>query len=194
MPRKATKVAPVVRPQTPRWVQGCGVGLAFAYFASIFLGSVGSELPRRVLPGGALYFTQVACLFTQAPRNAIDYRAEGWRCDVGRWEEIPVTPHFPIHPDDKESRFHRAMHFYRQNRPTMQALDEFLVTRHNASPGAERIGGVRLLSLRVPVPAPGTPAPRYARHPLASYPEEQRKHWYWTRESVRHRRCAKGAP
>jgi hypothetical protein len=38
--------------------------------------------------------------------------ARGWRCDLERYEEIDVRPYFPIHSDDKESRFDCAMFFY----------------------------------------------------------------------------------
>jgi hypothetical protein len=170
--------------------------LATAYLALVFLEAAGSGKLTRALPRMLGYFTQVACLFPHAASMSIGYRAEGWLCGEKRWVEIDVRPYFVIDPDDKENRFHRVMFFYRENRPTMTALEDYLVARHNlgdADDGAPKakIGGVRLLSLRVPFGKAGDPVERHSRRPLASYPEEQRKNWFWTPASRRDERCAR---
>lgn len=163
---------------------------ACVYFAAIWLDTAGSTLPNRVLPRTFLYFTTVACLFPHAAGAVIDYRAEGWMCASHKWAEIETAPDFPIDADNKENRFYRALHFFKGQRQPSQALDEYLVTRHNArAPKEERIGGVRLLSLREPLPEPGKPVSPYTRKPLDSYPNDQRKNWYWTPSSKRAERC-----
>jgi hypothetical protein len=45
------------------------------------------------------------------------------------------------------------------------------------------------LSLRIPIPPPGTPFPRYERVPLADHPKEQRKVWYVTPHELVLSRC-----
>ncbi len=173
--------------------------LAAAYLASVALDGAGCSLPSHVLPRPALFFTQVAVLFPRAAHATIDYRAEAWVCSRRQWVELDTRPYFPIDPDDKENRFNRAMHFYRENRTTMRALDLYLVRSHDEQPGddgidpGERIGGVRMLSLRIPIPEVGSSFERYRRYPLAHYPETKRHHFYHTPASVRARRCAPGA-
>jgi hypothetical protein len=164
--------------------------IALIYFAAIWLDTAGSTLPSKVLPRTFLYFTTVACLFPHAAAAVIDYRAEGWMCASHKWAEIETATDFPIDADNKENRFYRALHFFKGQRLPSQALDEYLVTRHNArAPKEERIGGVRLLSLRAPLPEPGKPVAPYTRKPLDSYPADQRKNWYWTPSSKRAERC-----
>jgi hypothetical protein len=72
------------------------------------------------------------------------------------------------------------MFFYHRHRPTLVALDEYLVARQNRATGTPRIGGVELLSLRLPLPEPGAAFERYRRRPLDEYPRELRKVWYVT--------------
>jgi hypothetical protein len=168
--------------------------VAATYLGSIWLDEVGSNLHRRLLPDTLTYFTQVAGLFPNAAVAAIEYRVEGWDCADRRWKEIDARPDFPMDADNKENRFYRVMHFFRQSRPVMHALDEFLVERHNARAGSGveevgLIGGIRTLSIRVPLPEPGRKIQPYARLPAASYPEDQHHHWYWTPMSRREERC-----
>lgn len=172
------------------------VAVASAYLACIALDGSGCSWPSKVLPRPLAFFTQVSVLFPRAAHATIDYRAEAWVCSQKDWVELDTRPYFPIDPDDKENRFNRAMHFFRENRKTMHALDRYLVRRHDERPGAdgidagERIGGVRLLSLRIPIPPVGSKFERYRREPLAHYPESERKYFYHTPESIRARRCA----
>jgi hypothetical protein len=169
--------------------------LAAIYLAGVWLDGVGSNLPAKVLPRTANYFMQIAALFPKAAVMSIDYRAEGWVCADQKWEELDTRPYFPIDPDDKENRFQRVMHFFREHRPTMQALDAYLVAAHNDGkhadgiPEGRAIGGIRVQSLRIPLPKPGDPLTRPTRRPLASYPDEQRAFFYHTRKSKLAERC-----
>jgi hypothetical protein len=169
--------------------------LAGAYLAGVWFDGVGSTLPSHALPRVANYFLQVAALFPKAATMSIDYRAEAWVCADKKWEELATSPYFPIDPDDKENRFQRVMHFFRQDETTMHALDAYLVERHVSGRGLDGIdaikpiGGVRLLSLRIPLPSPGEPLERSRRLPLASYPEAERHVFYHTPRSKAAERC-----
>jgi hypothetical protein len=171
------------------------ITLAGVYLAGVWLDGVGSTLPSQVLPRVANYFLQVAALFPKAATMSIDYRAEAWVCADRKWEELDTRPYFPIDPDDKENRFQRVMHFFREDRPTMRALDAYLVDRHGSGKGLDGIdptkplGGVRMLSLRIPLPNPGEPLERSRRVPLAEVPAEQRHGFYHTRRSEIGARC-----
>jgi hypothetical protein len=162
--------------------------------AGLHLPGQSQSLPDQILPLPVRFFLQEAALFPDAARDAIEYRAEGYRCDSGTFEEIDVRPYFPIQRDDKESRFYRALFFHRRQKRVLEALDEFIVQQQNRAHPEARIGGVMLLSLRIPIPLPGTPEPRYQRLPLADYPQEvERKYWYVTPPGERTRRCEEAA-
>jgi hypothetical protein len=171
--------------------------LAGAYLLGVWLDGSGSGIPASILPRAANYFVQVAALFPWAAVTSIDYRAEGFVCSEQAWMELDTRPYFLIDPDDKENRFNRAMHFFRENRTTMNALDSYLVENHNSAkhedgiPRDLAIGGVRLLSLRIPIPSPGAQLERYSREPLSSYPEQQRKGFYHTPRSKLAERCGR---
>jgi hypothetical protein len=169
------------------------------YFACIWLDAAHSKLPRRWLPSFVTYFTEAAALFPNAAQAIIDYRVEGWECSEQRWREIDPRVDFPIDADSKENRFYRALHFFRQNRPVMQALEVYLIERHNARARAARedvgvIGGVRTLSLRLPVPEPGEHVERFGRQPIDAHPASQRHNWYWTPASRRAQNCGVPSP
>lgn len=169
--------------------------LAGVYLVGVWLDGVGSTLPSHVFPRVVNYFFQVAALFPRAATMNIDYRAEAWVCADKKWEEIDPRPYFPIDPDDKENRFQRVMHFFRQQEETMHALDAYVVERHASGNGQDgispdqAIGGVRLLSLRIPLPKPGEPLERSHRLPLSAYPEDERRVWYHTPRSKAAERC-----
>ena len=126
---------------------------------------------------------------------SLDFRAEAWMCREKTWREIDTRPYFPIHRDDKESRFYRTLHFFRHERKVMQALEAYVLESHakggadDGIPRGERVGGVRFSSIRAPLPQVGEPVPRWSRRPMAEYPEDQKKHWYWTPNSKRRARC-----
>ena len=176
-----------------RWILA---GLAAAYLAGVWMDGVGSTLPSSILPRSANYFLQVSALFPYAALASIDYRAEGWVCAENKWEEIDTRPYFPIDADNKENRFQRVMHFYRENRPTMHALETYLIEAHDAGraddgiPRNVPIAGVRFSSLRIPLPQPGEPLTRSERKPLSEYPESERQLFYHTRRSKLEARCA----
>jgi hypothetical protein len=173
--------------------------VAGAYLLGVWLDGSGSTLPSRVLPRVANYFLQVAALFPKAATMSIDYRAEAWVCADKKWEELDTRPYFPIDPDDKENRFQRVMHFFREDRTTMRALDAYLVDRHTSGKGLDGIdalkplGGVRMLSLRIPLPSPGEPLARSRRGPLADVPPGERHGFYHTRRSEIAARCGGGS-
>ncbi len=91
------------------------------------------------------------------------------------------------------------MHFFRQDETTMHALDAYLVERHASGKGLDGIdalktlGGVRLLSLRIPLPNPGEALERNRRLPLAAYPEDERHVFYHTPRSKLAERCGYGS-
>ncbi|MGH7269592.1 MAG: hypothetical protein ACREJ3_04100 [Polyangiaceae bacterium] len=173
--------------------------LAALYLAGVWLDGVGSTLPFRLLPRAPNYFLQVAALFPRAATRTIDYRAEAWVCGDKAWRELDTRPYFPMDADGKENRFQRVMHFFRQDERTMLALDDYLVRRHDSAAhddGIERggdIGGVRLSSLRIPLPVPGGPIARFERRPIADYPEAERHIFYHTRRSTLARRCGRAS-
>ena len=190
-PERAASVAPP--PAGRPWRRYALVAIAGLYLADVWLDGVGSNLPGKVLPRSLLYFGQIAALFPHAGEKQIDYRAEGWVCAERKWVEIDPRPWFPIDADNKENRFYRAVQFYRENRTVMRALDEYVTKHHNAAHD-RKIGGVRILSLRIPLPPPGAKIDPYKREELAKYPEDQRHNWYWSPGSMRRERCADKSP
>jgi hypothetical protein len=174
--------------------------LAAAYLAGVWLDGVGSTLASAHLPLTANYFLQVAALFPKAAVMSIDYRAEGWVCADNRWEEFDTRPYFPIDSDNKENRFQRVMHFFREERTTMHALEAYLVDRHNSGrlddglPGDKAITGIRLVSLRIPLPQPGDRLELLQRRPLSEYADSQKRSFYRTPKSKIVERCASGDP
>jgi hypothetical protein len=170
--------------------------IAGLYLLGVWLEGVGWGAPQReTLPHWAGFFMQVAALFPRAAHYSIDYRAEAYVCDKGEWRELDVRPYFPIDVNDKESRFQRVMFFYRRQKTVMSALDHFLVDVHNTKPGSdgigsdEKIGGVRLLSIRGPIPEIGAPLVRVHWVPLSEIPEKERKPWYQTKSARITERC-----
>jgi hypothetical protein len=187
-PRADEDVA-VVAPPTSGRFKTTLIIVAFVYLLTVWLDGVGSNLPAKTTPRVWLYFAQIAALFKNAGMMAIDYRAEGWSCSERRWIEVDVRPWFRIDADTKESRFHRAMQFYRKERKVMQALEDYVLHSHNASGSRPTIGGVRFLSLRIPYPKLGDHVERVEHKPLSEYPNEMRHPWYVTPASRRRERC-----
>jgi hypothetical protein len=184
----------------PPWFRRALVAFACLYLIEFGLGSNGWGALGKALPA-TRFFVQGACLFPDAPDAAIEYRVEAWSCARNRFEELDYRPDFPMHSDDKESRFFRTASFYRQNRPVMHALEAFLVARHNERVArgddilpSGLIGGIRVSSVRVPFPPPGQPIERYRYRPLSYFPESYRKGWYHTSTSRQERWCAGQTP
>jgi hypothetical protein len=174
----------------PRFRRVLGAA-AFLYFAGVLLDAAGARL-EEVVPRPLLYFMQVARLFPNAVDITTEYRAEAYLCEERRWTELDVRPFFPLRADDKENRFDRAMFFYRRSAPVLKALDEYLVRANNLAEHAP-IGGVMLLSLRIPVPPPGTATAPYRRAPLSDHPAAERKYWYRTSRDDANARCEEEA-
>jgi len=187
----------VVRGPGPRWLQISLVVAALIYLAAMVAGP--SKLSGRepALPSLRL-FTQVACLFPNAARMSIDYRVDAFDCDSRTLTELDTGVYFPMHRSNKENRLHRVGFLFRNNAAVMQALDDFLVTQHNARLAAGLpandgvdgvIGGIRLHSLRTPLPALGSPVPRYQGPRLDEHPKHLRKTWYRTPRPLVRERC-----
>jgi hypothetical protein len=164
------------------------------YLATVWLDGVGSNWPARAMPRIWVFFAQYAALFAHAGLMTIDYRAEGWSCSDKRWVELDVKPWFRIDAENKESRFHRALFFYRKDRRVMRELEEYVIQRNNESASRPAIIGVRFSSLRIPYPPIGSHVDRDDRKPLASYPREQRHSLYYTPMSKRRARCGEPDP
>ena len=103
---------------------------------------------------------------------SIEYRAEAWVCADKKWEELDTRPYFPLDPEDKENRFQRVMHFFRQDETTMHALDAYLVERHASGKGLDGIdcGQARSAASDCSacgsrLPKPGEPLERNRRLP-----------------------------
>ena len=167
----------------PRWLRIALAVCASIYWGGLWFESAGAAM-HKIFPRPILYFMQVASLFPRAADNIIEYRAEAWYCSEHTWRELDVRPFFPLRANDKENRFDRAMHFYRHDQDVMKLLEDYIMDSQNAR-GA-LVGSVRLLSLRLPIPAA---AERYERKRLEDVPQEQRRYWYPNKESFHKNRC-----
>ena len=169
----------------PPWVRRALTVLGGLYVAMVFYEAIGRQYP-------ILYFSQIAKLFPGATQFVFEHRVQGYKCS-GPPVEIDVRPFFPIHPDDKENRFDRAIHFYSTDRPTMQALEGYIMREYNrAEP--DKIFGVALTRIKTPIPAPGSDFPRFERKSLSEYPEKDRDVFYHTSNHVLTDRCKKSEP
>lgn len=178
----------------PGWLRGALTLLAGLYLLGVFTSAVAPKIPNTWVPLLPRYFTQIACLFPKAATHAIDYRLEVWDCDRREFSELDFRPLFPLQADDKENRFQRTAHFYRQHRQVMRALERYVIEQQRVRDPARNLGGIRLLSLRIPLPAPGEPVARWQREPLSSHPEERRRYWYHTPNSRRRVFCSGETP
>jgi hypothetical protein len=181
----ASPKVPVVASPGPPWLRRVLAVLGGLYVALVFYEAVGRQYP-------ALYFCQVAKLFPGATQYVFEHRAQGYRCG-GPLVDIDVRPFFPIHANDKESRFDRAVHFYSTDRPTMQALEAYIMREYNRTE-PDKIAGVSLTRIQTPVPSPGSAFPRFERKPLSEYPEKERQVFYHTPKRVVDERCKTGDP
>lgn len=182
----------------PLWWRRTLAALAAIFLGAVFLGSAGSSLPREMLPAPVLYYTQVACLFPRAATHTIEYRLSAFSCEQGQFLELDYRPYFPLHPDDKENRFHRLGHFYRRHLQVMRTLEDHIVERHNQqTPGgavppdglAGPIGGILVSSLRIPLPEVGERLDRYTPVRATDVPPEWRRAWYRTPLARAQERC-----
>jgi hypothetical protein len=164
---------------------------AAIYLAAVWLDAAGVHGLGQALPAPIRFFTQVAELFPRAAEDVIEWRVKAYRCAEGRYEELDARPFFPIHRDDKESRYYRTMFFYYRERRVLDAVDAYITGEQNRLHPEARIGGVMLLSLRIPIPKLGVAEPRYQRRAIADYPATlTKKYWYNTAPALREQRCA----
>lgn len=173
----------------PRWLRGVVLAGAVVYLVGLFFDGVQPKTSQKLLPPSLLYFVQATCLFPRAATMAIDYRLEGWNCADRKFRELDPAPYFPVHARDKESRFHRTAHFYRKNRPVMEALEGYVLAKENAAANMQTWGGIRVSSLRIPLPDPGESVVRWTRPILTQHPTDLIKHWFYTPVSRRERKC-----
>jgi hypothetical protein len=140
------------------------------------------------------FFTECTCLFPAADRYATEYRLDGWSCADRAWRPLDPRAYFPIHADDKESRFQRLAYFYQRSSRVLRALADFVIAHHGErSDGVVgAIGGVRVSRLERPLPLPGEPVERYEFDPLGPVPlDATRQELYATPGNRRAKRCAR---
>jgi hypothetical protein len=165
------------------------VFVASLYLLGMFMAGVSSKLNGRLWQP-ILLFCQTAALFPYAATHSIEYRAQGYTCS-GHVIEIDVRPYFPIHADDKENRFSRAMHFVRSEPIAMEALEAYVMREYNRAE-SDKIGGVSFVGLYSPIPQLGTSFPRNEYAPLAEFPKDARKVIHVTPHETVLRRCKEG--
>src|ERR1700690_2487024 len=118
--------------QQPGKLHGGGVGrwlalpCAIAYLSAVWLDAAGVHRVGQALPAPLRFFTQVAELFPYAAEDVIEWHVKGFGCDARRFDEVDVRSLFPIHRDDKESRFYRTMFFYFRELRVLEALDAYI--------------------------------------------------------------------
>jgi len=127
------------------------------------------------VPEPIKFFVDATALFPHADAYATEYRLEGYPCTRKRWELLDPGDYFPMHADDKESRFQRLAYFYHRNRTVMWALDDYVVAHAD-----EPLGGIRVFEVVRPIPAPGTAFARYAFQPLEPVARPERRDVYRT--------------
>lgn len=177
---------PVARGFGSPWFRVVLVVLALGYFAALV-----KRLPDARWIRPVAFFTQATCLFPHASSFRTEYRLSAWSCTEQQWLPVDVRAYFPMHAGNKESRFYRAAHFYKRNRTVMNALEDYVVSRHPSMDDGVTgpIGGIRLSQISLPLPPPSSPVARYAFDPLAPLPTDHVTHRYYTPSSRRKARC-----
>jgi hypothetical protein len=178
--------AVIARGLGPRWFRAALVAVAVAYFVLL-----AKRLPDAKWTRPISHFVRATCLFPGAMRATNSYRLAAWSCGRVRWEPLDVRAYFPMRAEDKESRFYRLAHFYKRNRPVMQALDAHISARHpHTEDGVDgAIGGIRLYQTRTPIPPPGSKIERFVFDPLPAIPREGVQDLFYTPGPERKRRC-----
>jgi hypothetical protein len=169
----------------PRWFRRALVGIAAVYFAALV------HHPLLSFARPVQFFTESTCLFPRADVYAIEYRLAAWSCGEAKWKPIDPGAYFPIEVANKESRFQRLSYFYKQVRPVMHALDDFVMERHpHVSDGVDgKIGGIRLFETLQTLPEPGGDVQRYHWEPLAPIPTTGIRDAFYTTGPTRKDRC-----
>ena len=186
----------VARGPGPPWFRVALVVVALLYYLGLI------DHPRSVSVFRPIaFFTQSTCLFPSADEYELEYHLEAWSCGERRWRAFDPRPYFPMHADDKESRFQRIAYFYEKSRPTFQALERFLERRHGAAladgtadDGVRGpIGGIRIARWQVPLPDPGDDVARYDFDPMMPILGAKRDEIYETRPTRRACTCKNDA-
>jgi len=180
---KKAEGPPIVRGWLPRWAEVVAGALGVFYVAVLISGQTKKDPIGPHLPPLVQHFVEAPGLFPHAAIDIIDYRLEVWSCRDQAFHEIDTTPYFPMRPDDKENRFKRLGQFYHSNPKVLDALDGWLAAHVD-----EPIGGIRLYSLRLPIPA-SRQIERWNPRPLAELPASVKKLWYQTTLPMRNQRC-----
>ena len=185
-PPKTAKPAVAVGPG-PRWWRR-----TLAVIGALYLVALVKHPPQWRGLHAIGFFTESTSLFPRANLFAMEYRLDVWSCSDQTWHPIDPRAYFPIQADDKESRFQRVGYFYTGSRPVMNALDEFIYSRHDTRDDGftGTIGGIRLTKWSRPIPPVGSEIQRYVFTPLERPPESETKELYFTKSSVRRSRCA----
>jgi hypothetical protein len=178
-PAMSSTVARGVGPPAVRYVL---VGIAALYFTGLM-----KRVPQLGGLHAVAFFTEATCLFPEAATYVIEFRLETWSCRDAAWQASDPRPLFPIEADSKESRFQRLGHFYQRHKQVMSSLDEWIVERLGSR--GERVGGIRVVKVLRPIPAPGAPIPRHEHRPLDPIPVDQRRDMYVTPAIDRRNRC-----
>lgn len=176
---------PVVPGWLPGWAEFVLAILGVFYLVFLVVGQTKKDPFGPHLPALVRHFLEAPGLFPNAAEVIIDYRLEAWSCRDKAFAEVDTRPYFPMRPDDKENRFFRLASFYRSSPKVLGAFDDWF-SKQNGS------GGIRLYSLRLPLPSAGQIEP-FVRRPLAELPASVKKLWYQTTVTERDRRCA-GTP
>lgn len=144
-------------------------------------------------------------LFPTADRYATEFKLEGWSCTDKKWEPMDPRPYFPLHGDDKESRFQRILHFYLEDardthsrylRPVMHAMERYFLDGHGdgADDGvAGPLGGIKVYEMLTPIPSVGDDVARYEYQPLVpAPPTSERYQVFETPPKHRDQQCPTG--
>jgi hypothetical protein len=177
----------------PRWLRLGLACVAVVYYGALIHHPAGNTWLRPTA-----FFTEATSLFPRSNEVVLEYRIEAWVCGHD-WAPLDPRPYFPIQPDDKESRFQRLGYFYfndkaltARDRKVGIALDGYISARHaeGVDDGVTgRIGGIRVIKVIKPFPAPGEPVARYHYDPIGPVPDDQRREKYATPAAERTQRC-----
>jgi hypothetical protein len=191
----------VARGPGPAWFRASLVGAALLYYVALI------DHPRAVsFLAPFAYFTQATELFPHADADVLEYHLEAWSCELQQWQPLDPRAYFPLHGDDKESRFQRIAHFYDEDpgkhgqtlRLVMHALDDYVLAHHAAIGDDDGvhgpIGGIHMFKTLTPIPSPGDEVARYEYRPLRAVPVPEQRELYHSPMSRRRALCAGRTP
>ena len=197
--------ADVARAPLPVWLSVALPIVAVLYLVMLVFHQFRHNAWPKALQAPMLFIESTE-LFPTADRYATEFKLEGYSCREKAWQPMDPRPYFPMHGDDKESRFQRIVHFYDEDkkatgskflRPVMRALEHFILDGHGAGADdgvAGPIGGIHIYQALTPIPAPGDDIARYEYRPLEPAPvdDEHRAEVYRTPEAHLAQTCPNG--